>query len=282
MSIEYGIPAAHYHAHPAISKSGLDLIARSPAHFKYAEPREETPQMRIGTATHAAILEPARFRKDYLVIENATDRRCKAWNAAAKEYDTGSEGDPFLLTAPEGKRIRTMATAVRRTHDIGALLEMDGKSEVSIFATDPETGLAVRIRVDWLVESAPRAMDLKTTEDLRNEKFARSVADYRYHAQQAFYQDVFFWATGERLRWDFGVVESSVPHVSKLLSLPDDVVEYGRMLYRRDLETYARCLDRNEWPGPEPEITTLITPPWLAYKMDDDMGAMTITTGEEA
>jgi hypothetical protein len=279
MSIEHGIPAAHYHAHPAISKSGLDLIARSPAHFKYAPPREETRTMLIGSATHAAILEPALYAKSYLPVRDADDRSSSAWKAA-KKAAVGAEYE--LLTGPESERIDAMSTAVRRTPGIAELLASPGRAEVSIFTTDPITGLAVRIRIDWLVLETLRALDLKTTQDLRNDKFARSVIDYRYHVQQAFYSDAFFWETGERLRFDFGVIESAAPHVSKMLSLPDDVVEYGRMLYRRDLETYARCLERNEWPGPEPEITTLITPPWLAYKMDDDMGAMTITTGEEA
>lgn len=279
MTIIYDMPAAQYHAHPTISKSGLDLIARSPAHFKYAPAREETRTMLIGSATHAAILEPALYAKNYLPVREADDRSSSAWKAA-KKAAVGAEYE--LLTGPESERIDAMSAAVRRTPGITQLLASPGRSEVSIFTTDPITGLQVRIRIDWLVLETLRAMDLKTTQDLRNDKFAKSVIDYRYHVQQAFYSDAFQWETGERLRFDFGVIESAAPHVSKLLSLPDDLVEYGRMLYRRDLETYARCLDRNEWPGPEPEITTLITPPWLAYKMDDDMGAMEITTGDDA
>ena len=275
------IPASVYHAHKeSISKSGLDLISRSPAHYRYAEPREETQAMRIGTATHTAILEPERFRREYRVITAAKDRRCKAWNDAAKELDTGSDGDPLMLTGPEGERVARMAQAVRSTPGIAELLQADGRSEQSVFTRDPATGLLVRIRLDWITSSA-RAMDLKTTTDLRNDKLFRSVVDYRYHVQQAFYSDAFLWAFGERLDFAFGVIESEAPHVSKLVRLPDDVVAWGRLQYRRDLDTYARCLDRNEWPGPEPEIKTLITPQWALHRMEDDMGDLDIQIGEE-
>src|SRR5690606_39465824 len=60
-----------YHSLPdSISKSGLDLIARSPAHYRYAERREPTRAMVIGTAIHAAILEPDVFATEYLLLRS--------------------------------------------------------------------------------------------------------------------------------------------------------------------------------------------------------------------
>lgn len=56
-----------YHAHPAISKSDLDKISRSPQHYKHKKenPEPETPSMLRGRAVHAAILEPDLFAKEY-------------------------------------------------------------------------------------------------------------------------------------------------------------------------------------------------------------------------
>lgn len=60
---------ADYHGGPGISKSGLDLIEKAPSTYRYAmdnsAEREETAAMRIGTAVHAAILEPELFATDY-------------------------------------------------------------------------------------------------------------------------------------------------------------------------------------------------------------------------
>ena len=43
---------AEYHAHPAISKSGLDLMSRSPAHYRYRAASKPSRTMEIGTAIH--------------------------------------------------------------------------------------------------------------------------------------------------------------------------------------------------------------------------------------
>lgn len=60
---------AEYHGGPGISKSGLDLIARSPMHYHAAvtaaNDRVATPAQMFGTAFHAFLLEPAEFHKQY-------------------------------------------------------------------------------------------------------------------------------------------------------------------------------------------------------------------------
>ena len=71
-----------YHADTsAISASGLKLFMRSPAHYyaTYLDPnrieRSPTPAMRVGTATHCAILEPERFSAEYIALPEGLDRR---------------------------------------------------------------------------------------------------------------------------------------------------------------------------------------------------------------
>lgn len=66
-----GIPNEAYHTGPGISKSGLDLVHRSPAHYEAVknmprdEVRESTPAQAFGTAFHAIVLEPELFAKTY-------------------------------------------------------------------------------------------------------------------------------------------------------------------------------------------------------------------------
>lgn len=65
-----GKPNAEYHGGPGISKSGLDLIHRSPMHYHAVvtaanDNHESTAAQALGTAAHALILEPAEFVKDY-------------------------------------------------------------------------------------------------------------------------------------------------------------------------------------------------------------------------
>lgn len=71
------IPNAEYHKGPGISKSGLDLIHRSPMHYKAvidsANDNQATAAQAIGTAAHALILEPEEFVKDYCLALRQSD-----------------------------------------------------------------------------------------------------------------------------------------------------------------------------------------------------------------
>lgn len=79
------ISNADYHGGPGISKSGLDLIHRSPMHFKWVldADNDNTPTtaQALGTAAHSLILEPAEFVKQYCLalrpadVPNAIDDR---------------------------------------------------------------------------------------------------------------------------------------------------------------------------------------------------------------
>lgn len=75
-----GISNAEYHGGPGVSKSGLDLVRRSPAHFKHAmdqrdagAEREETAAMRVGSAEHGILLEGAQFEQEYALPFDASE-----------------------------------------------------------------------------------------------------------------------------------------------------------------------------------------------------------------
>lgn len=69
-----------YHAGPGESKSLLDLVRRSPAHYRARmlaanddTPPAATPAQMIGTAFHALLLEPAEFAKNYCLALRPQD-----------------------------------------------------------------------------------------------------------------------------------------------------------------------------------------------------------------
>lgn len=251
------MPNEAYHAYDGISKSGLDLIARSPAHYAYREHREPTRAMAIGSATHAAILEPDVFASEYMLLRDVKDRRASAYKEAVKAY-----GDDKVLTGKEADSVIGMQNALHMNPEAKVLLDADGWTEIACFATDPETGVLVKCKFDKLLKDL-RAPDIKTTIDLRD--FAKSVANYRYHVQQAFYSDVFFWATGLTLKeFQFLAVEKDAPNASRLFTLDDPSVEYGRKLYREALNVYAECLRTDEWPLPDGGTEYITLPAWAA------------------
>lgn len=246
-----------YHAHESISKSGLDMIARSPAHYRYGERREPTRAMVIGSAVHAAILEPELFASQYMLLRDVKDRRASEYKQAVAVY-----GADNVLTGTEADYVAGIQESVRTHGPLSALLAEPGRAELSVITTDPVTGVAVRCRFDWLTDDG-RPLDLKTTLDARPDAFSRSVSNYRYHVQAAFYCDVWEWETGDKLdRMIFAALEKSMPNAVALYMLDDEAMMVGRKLYREDLNTYARCLESGHWPAYEGCVQLLNLPPW--------------------
>lgn len=252
-----GMPNDAYHAYEGISKSGLDLIARSPAHYAYKAASEPSRAMVIGSATHSAILEPEQFDKQYMLLRDVTDRRSSVYKQAAEQF-----GADNVLTGTEADSVIGMRESVRLNSTAVEFLDADGYVEVAAFATDPTTGVLVKCKFDKLLKDL-RSVDLKTTQDLRD--FTKSVANYRYHVQQAYYSDVFAWATGLQLEsFDFLAVEKDAPNASRLFRLDTPSIDYGRKLYRQALDLYAECLAHNEWPMPAGDLEYITLPSWAA------------------
>ena len=247
---------ADYHASEGVSKSGLDLIDRSPAHYMAREFKSSTRAMTIGTAIHAAILEPEMFKRDYFHT-GCIDRVKKLYKHSKK-----IRGEEVSLTAPESAKVRGMVKSIYNDAESAQILSMDGKSELSAFAIDPETGIKIRCRYDRLTNSGI-SLDLKKTIDLR--KFGRSCFDYRYHVQDAMYSHVYELVTGEKLQnFLFLAVEESAPHACKVFELDEEAKEIGEYYYRKNLVQYAECLNRGDWPTNE--INSVIELPYFAAK----------------
>ena len=258
---------ADYHVHDSISKSGLDLIARSPAHFRYQEKREPTRAMVIGSALHAAVLEPELFASQYMLLRNVSDRRASEYKQAVAVH-----GADFVLTGSEADYVAGMQETILSHAYAGRVLSEPGRAELSVITNDPVTGVAVRCRFDWLTD-AGKPVDLKTTQDARPDAFGKSVANYRYHVQAAFYSDVWEWETGDKLdRFEFLAVEKSMPHALAVYMLDDEALAEGRRLYREALNLYADCLERDEWPAYGSDPQWLCLPQWAFDFNEEEEG----------
>jgi exodeoxyribonuclease VIII len=256
---------AAYHQAEGISKSGLDLFARSPAHYRYSAKREPTSAMSLGTATHAAILEPDLYAEQYVILRDAPDRRSSVYKEAVKQ-----RGSEYVLLGKEADQIAGMQEAVRANPHAAALLA-DGESEQSLFTRDPVTGVIVRVRYDWLT-AAGQPVDLKTTQDASDEAFGKSIMNYRYHVQDVLYCDAWEWAFGEQPPpMLFLAVESEMPHCTAIHRIPHDFRQYARKLYRADLNRYAECLESGEWPGLPGEPHTTQMPGWAIAMVENEM-----------
>lgn len=262
------ITLEQYHALDSVSKSGLELVLRSPAHYKNRDAFSGTRNTVIGTATHAAILEPELFSRDYVLLAGVNARNTKEFNAAVKARGN----DDFVLVEHEWRAIEGMAGSIRNNQHAMKILGQPGRAELSVITTDPQTGVAVRIRPDWVTNSGI-ILDLKTTIDARAQQFTRSVINYKYHMQNALYIDAWQWEFGEKPEFTFLAVEKTRPHANKLYALDALSIDVGRSLYRTALQIYAECLEKDKWPSYSGETEVLGLPEWAFNDADDiDVG----------
>ena len=272
-----GIPNAEYHCGPGISKSGLDLVHRSPMHYHAvvtaANDRTPTAAQELGTAAHALILEPGVFADSY-VLAPKFDRRTKEGKAASAEFDAENEGK--ICLQPEAwEQLHAMASAVHSHQAAHALLtSCPGEAEKSVYWIDATTGVLCRCRPDWWRDDFI-IPDLKTTEDASPEGFAKSMANYRYDVQAAFYMDGIQAATGKRPKsFVFIAVEKKPPYAVGVYVLDSESLELGRAQYQHDLRIFAECERTGEWPGYGDKIQTISLPAWHANKNSHLMGAV--------
>lgn len=246
-----------YHAYQGISKSGLDLVNRSPAHYAHRDQREPTRAMVIGSAIHAAILEPEVFERDYLLLRDVTDRRSSVYKEAIK-----ARSEEYVLTGKEADHVKGMQDCIYLNPVAVDLLSAKGWAELSAFVECPETGALLKARFDKL-NADGTAVDLKSTTDIRYDQFQRSVGNYRYHVQAAHYSRVFELIQGQPIKsFKFLCVESSSPHASKVYCLDDESLAVGLRQLMQDLRTFAQCDASGEWPYPDGSEELMSLPGW--------------------
>lgn len=260
-----GIDNETYHSSKGYSNSFLTALLRSPAHAVARPKWKSTRNMEIGSAFHGNTLEPELFKRDYRIVE--CDARTSAlYKAAIKDYPSAQ-----VLTIGEHETVQGMTAGVYRNTKLREIIELPGSPEVAFFAVDPDTGLPIKCKFDWLTDCAI-SLDLKKTQDARAFAFSKSIYTYMYMMQDAFYRHVFKCATGEDLKeFYFGAVEEQKPHASNRWRLGPESRKKGDALFREALITLAVCLDRGEFPAYPDDGDDEIEIPAYAFEQEDEM-----------
>ncbi|MFD0902382.1 PD-(D/E)XK nuclease-like domain-containing protein [Actinomadura sediminis] len=271
----YDIPADLYHRDPveggSLSSTGARrLLQMPPARWRYEleHPTPPTPAMILGTAVHTLILGagPKPVRVD-----------AKRWDSkAAKEARAEEEALGNLpLLADTYDQAFAMASAVLR-HPVARKLfaPARGKSEQVLVWRDEETGVMCRAMVDHMPHAGTVGLhilaDLKTTTNASPRKVAKTVADFGYDQQGAWYLDG-YRALG--LAPDpamvFVFVEKDPPYLVSVVELDQPALIVGGELNRRALDLYARCRATDTWPGYSPEIELVSLPAWASARLEE-------------
>ena len=266
---------AEYHALDYVSKSHLDEVNKSPFHYwdKYINPDrvviEPTKQMLLGSAMHTMVLEPELFEKEYIVESANAPKRPTAIQRNAKkpssqtldaiayweEFDKKAVGKN-LISIDDYEKLTIMKQRIFDHPAASTILSLSGVAEQSYQWKDNQTGEICKSRPDFHTDDGTLIVDLKTTSDASELGFQKSVHNFRYHVQAAFY----LRSIKEAEQFVFIAVESKPPYLVAVYNASPEMIAAGNRVADKNLATLAQCRKSGKWTGYSEEITTLDLP----------------------
>ena len=249
---------AEYRAQRGYSKSDLDYIHQSPALLEWARnaPSAGSDAVDLGTHVHCAVLEPDVFAGTYR--KAPAGRRTQAERATFDHFMSICKASgKICLDADTYDMVIAMRDSVLAHPTARDLLTGDGISESSIFGE--LEGVRVKCRPDRLIRERNILVDVKKVDDIRH--ITRSIQEFRYYVQAAFYSDIYEQWTGHYPRFIFVAVgqrRSIGRHPVRVFELDQSDVEEGRQEYREDLE---RAREMEEF-GAGMHVEVLELPRW--------------------
>ena len=242
-----GIPELDYHARKfgpeeSLSSTEAKRILEAPAVMRWYRDHPQPPKSAfdLGHVVHALVLGTGLG----VFVHDWDSLRTKA----AKEdvADARARGE-VPIKRSEFDAMQTVADAVL-THPVAGPIFEKGTPEQSIYATDEQTGVWMRGRLDWTTDDA--LVDLKTANTAIPSEWSRQAASYEYAVQREMYRLI--WGrthNGEEPRFLHVVVTKTEPHLVMVGEMSYDFETVGKAKVRRAIDLYKECLDTNVWPG---------------------------------
>ena len=257
-----GLSNKKYRSMEGVSRSELwTLLSKTPMHFLYesTHPKEDTPALAFGRATHKAILEPETFYDEF-VEGIKVDRRTKEGKVVYEEF-LSEIGDRDVVSPEDMEVLRDMKAVI--DHDPIAKAFLTGIHEESFFWTDAETGEKCKVRPDCIAEVDGKIylVDYKTTDSCADGAFERSVRKYGYKFQTGMYREGYFQNTFKEVGFVFVAQEKTAPYAVRVYICSDEFMEEGYTLFREAIGTYHECKVKNHYwgyEGPDNDVSELL------------------------
>lgn len=277
----YELPAADYHADPALGSTDLELFRDSRRAFygakvaPDAKPMDSTPAMDFGSVIHLMLLEPSKVAdavaepypevapdgKKWLRRKGSDHEK---WWAEEEEKRKGK----LAFTQDDWDRANATVESVKENKQAMKFLEREGKPEFSIFWTDRDTGFRLKCRVDWM---SSVALDIKTTCDPSPRAYASQIARMGYIRKKAHYEAGLLALYGNNApRFAHIAIETQEPFRIACYEIDDrtkDGLSLGRLQRRATLAALKDCYETGDWREPwEKRPQMLAMPSYVFYE----------------
>jgi hypothetical protein len=254
---------AEYDALAALNYSGSKiLLSKNPAAYKaYLDaPREETKALRIGSLTHALVLEPEVVASRFAMLPDDIDRRTKAGKEAYEAFTIGAAGKTVVPSDDWAICANVAMSMVKAIAALGLNI-----SATELMLTVDYCGVRLKSAIDAIATDKNGdewILDLKTTgEEASPKAFLNTARSYRYPLQAHFYRTVYQAETGKRVKgFIFIVTEKEAPFLTASYQIGPELMTYASMDFEAAVAAYKGCVALDEWPGYPAEVVEIDVP----------------------
>ena len=275
--IQEHMSETEYNAAEGIRRSDLWKISDSPEKYKYFKdnPQEQTPAMAFGSAIHKLILEPDTFFEDYAVAPEI-NRRTNDGKAAWEKFVADNAGKT-IITADDYNTMKEMEAKLKTVSLARSLLYEDGKSEVPVFWTDPETGEKCKAKLDRLdigLDGRYYIIDYKSALSAETFRFNSEIFKLGYHVQAGMYSE------GTQIAYNldyrpvflFVVQEKKAPYAVNVIEVTDEVADAGNAQYHLLLGKLHDCKAVDIYPGYVGDVPNdSFVPGWMSSMLEEEI-----------
>ncbi len=259
---------AEYHARPELSASQCKVLLENPHKFYLGLETAQTEAMKFGSVVHKLILEPEDFDNEYAVSPKFDGRttKGKADKAAFEAQNQANE----VITIESYQLAEKCAESVLNSR-ANKLLK-NGMVEQAFFGQI--AGIKCRCKPDYYVPSQQLAIDIKTCTNSSAEEFEKSLVNFKYYLQAAFYMDVMASIGKPVKQFIFVCVSKSPPYVVGIYRLSQVAIDIGRAQYNEAIRIY-QSIDQFKEPIHKDKaghfIQTIDLPVWFVNKVSQEV-----------
>ena len=259
--LKENISNAEYHGSGELSRStAWSLLTTCPQKVKYdmTHRKESSPALVIGSAFHAATLEPGKFDDEFAVKPSEIDGKSSRTDHYKETFKMMQKNEPnkSWLAPSDYDLVMDMAASaldhpILRTNmaECDTIIEGTGFFEME--------GAKCKVRPDLYNPGAGVVIDLKSTQDASEKGFAKSVRQFGYTFQACWYMHALRLIGEKPKQFVFLAVEKSAPHLTAAYTLSATDIDKQMANMEKACKLWATCESSGVWPSYTDDVTTL-------------------------
>lgn len=283
-TLHHGLSYEQYAAEPGVRASWLHKLKVSPQYFKATinQPDEDTPAKRLGKLIHSVFENGEKFRDEHVVEPVFTGmtkdgkpstRSAEAINAKKEWYASLPPGTT-VVTPDELDVLIGVANQIKNSRLLTNMLKSSIR-ESSLWVQDPDTGLTLQARPDFITQSG-YCVDIKSTRQFAKD-FPKEIFSDRYNSRfyilsAAHYVRCLSLAKISKTdNITLLAVETFPPYGIQCFNLDIGCIATGESWRDHLTKLYADCLKADRWPGYKDEVIGLTPPEFVSQPPEEEL-----------